>query len=176
MFSVNSADEIMLEKILTLRTGNPGYASSIRGALRGFRTNKQLLVQTDWDTLAGAEKDTLEDLMGVDGELDVNTAPLVLLQALFRDPDFKVDQPDAKVQTILSGRASRPWTPATLMPALGFAKNAPLLAYLGTRCRMIQASISQGSSVLTLVALVDYSADSPPRLTVRVLDTRWTAS
>lgn len=175
VFSVNSADEIMLEKILALRTGSEGYASTIRAALRQFRTNKQLLVQSDWDTLVGAEKDTLGDLVGVDGELDVNTAPLALLQALFRDADFKVEQPDAKVQTILSGRTSRPWTPATLMAALGLVKNAPILAYLGTRSRMIQASVSQGPTILTLVALVSYSTDSPPRLTIRVLDTQWTA-
>jgi hypothetical protein len=144
--------------------------------LRQYRTNHQIRVQSDWDTLVGAEKDAIGDLLGVEGELDVNTAPLAILQALFRDADFKVDQPDAKVQTLISGRASKPWTSDAIIPALGLAKNAPILAYLGTRCRFIQAAIPQGNSVLTLVALVSYSTDSPPKLTVRILDTRWTTA
>jgi hypothetical protein len=176
VFSVNTADEIILEKILALRTGSEAFASTVRASLRQFRTNRQTLAPADWQTLVGAESDAVGDLMSTDPELDVNTASQTVLQAVLRDPDFKLDQPDAKLQLILSGRASQPWTGTTLMQALGLTNKAPLLAYLGTRCRFIQGEVPQESSLLTFVALATYSTDSPPKITFRILDTRWTSS
>lgn len=62
-FNVNTADEIMLEKILTARTGNAALASTIRARLREFRGNRQVLAESDWDAIIGGEKDAVGDLV-----------------------------------------------------------------------------------------------------------------
>ncbi len=174
VFSANTADEIILEKILTFRTGSSSFASTVRAAVRQFRTNRQALAESDWDILTGAEKDSIGELVGIDGELDVNTASPAILQAILRDPDFKLDQPDAKLQILLAGRATKPWTPDALVQALGLTKNSLLLPYLGTRCRFIQGEVPEGRALLTFVVLADYDTGAPPKITFRILDTRWT--
>ena len=116
------------------------------------------------------------DLLTIDPELDVNTVSPPVLQALLRDPDWKLNQPDAILQVLMAGRASKPWTDATLQQALGVDKNSFLLQYLGTRCRFLQGSVPAGSAVVTFVVTVGYSTDSPPKLSIRILDTRWTSS
>jgi len=175
-FNVNTADEIMLEKILAARTGNESLASTIRGRLREYRSNRQVLAQSDWDTLIGAEKEAVGDLLTIEPELDVNTASVAVLQALLRDPDWKLDQRDAKLQVIVTNRVSKPWTDDTLRQALGVDKSSLLLQYLGTRCRFLQGRVPEGPSVMTFVAIVSYSTDSPPKITPRILETRWTTS
>ena len=175
-FNVNTADEIMLEKIVAARTGNQALASTIRGRLREYRSNRQVLAQSDWDTLIGAEKDAVGDLLTIEPELDVNTASVAVLQALLRDPDWKLDQRDAKLQVIVTNRVSKPWTDDTLRQALGVDKSSLLLQYLGTRCRFLQGRVPEGPSVMTFVAIVSYSTDSPPKITPRILETRWTTS
>ena len=176
LFNVNTADEIMLEKILAARTGNEALASTIRARLREYRTNRQMLAQSDWDTLIGAEKDGVGDLLTVNPELDVNTVSVAVLQALLRDPDWKLDQRDAKLQVIVTGRASKPWNDETLRQVLGVDKGSLLLQYLGTRCRFLQGRVPEGPSVMTFVAIVSYSTDSPPKITLRLLETRWVRS
>jgi hypothetical protein len=172
-FNVNTADEIMVEKVLAARTGSDSFASTVRARLREFRSNRQVMAQSDLDTLLGGEKDRVGDLLTVSPELDVNTAPAVLLQALFRDPDWHLEQPDAKLQTVLSGRAVRPWNDDNLRQALGVDKNFPLLQYLGTRSRFVQGKIPGGASVLSFAATLGYSTDSPPKIAARILQTRW---
>ncbi len=176
MFSVNTADEIVLENVLAARTGSPALASTIRAALRQYRTNRQALTPADWETLIGANKAAVGELMSTDAELDVNAASPTVLQAILRDPDFKLDQPDAKVQTLLSGRSSKPWNSDTLRQALGVEKNSPLLPYLGTRSRFFQGEIPEGSRLLTFVFFADYGTESPPKITFRILDMRWTTT
>jgi hypothetical protein len=176
LFNVNTADEIILEKILAARTGNETLAATIRARLREYRSNRQVLVKSDLDTLLGGEKDAVGDLLTTDPELDVNTASVAVLQALLRDPDWKLDQRDAKLQVIVTNRVSKPWNDDTLRQALGVDKTSLLLQYLGTRCRFLQGRVPEGPSVMTFVAIVSYSTDSPPKITPRILETRWTTS
>jgi hypothetical protein len=175
-FNVNTADEIMLEKILAARTGNESLASTIRARLREYRTNRQILAKSDWDTLIGAEKDAVGDLLTTDPELDVNTASVAVLQALLRDPDWKLDQRDAKLQVLVASRVSKPWNDDTLRQTLGVDKSSLLLQYLGTKCRFLQGKVPEGPFFMTFVAIVSYSTDSPPKITLRILETRWAAS
>ena len=175
-FNVNTADEIMLEKVLAERTGSQSLASSVRARLREFRTNRQVLAQSDWDTLIGGDKDTVGDLVTLNPEIDVNTASPEVLQAILRDPDFKLAQADARIQSILNSRASRPLTSDILRQILGVEKNSLLLQYLGTRSYFIQGKIPSGAQTMTFIATVGYSTDSPPKLSLRVLDTQWTSS
>jgi len=170
-FDINAADEIMLEKILAVRTGSKALASTIRARIRESRTNHQVLAESDWDTLIGAQKDEVGELVTTEPELDVNTASPTVLQAILRDPDWKLDQPDTKLQAILAGRAVKPWDANSLQLALGVDKNSPLLQYLGTRCRFIQCLVPMGEAAMSLVAIVDYSTDSPPKLTLRIVET-----
>jgi len=172
-FNINTADEIMLEKVLAARTGSEALASTVRAGVRQFRANRQIMSESDWEAMIGADKDAVGELVGIQPEVDVNTAPLVVLQALLRDPDWKLDQPDAKLQMLLAGRATKPWTDGTLLQALGIDKNSLLLQYLGTRCRVAQVTIPTESQVMTLTIAIDYSTDSPPKLALRLLDTRW---
>ena len=74
LFNVNTADEIVLEKVLAARTGSESLASTIRSRLREYRSNKQVMLQSDWETLIGAQKDAIGELATTDPELDVNTA------------------------------------------------------------------------------------------------------
>jgi hypothetical protein len=175
-FNANTADEIMLEKILTLRTGDATFASTVRASVREFRTNRRIMAQSDLDALIGGEKEAVGDLLTINPELDVNTVSPAVLLAILRDPDWKLDQPDAKLQVLMAGRASKPWAPETLQQALGVDTNSPLLQYLGTRCRFLQGSVPAGSAVLTFIMTVDYSTDSPPKLTLRILQTYWTTA
>jgi len=172
-FDVNTADEIVLEKVLATRTGSEALATTIRTRLREYKTNRQALTDSDWDTLEGAAKEAIGDLVTTLPELDVNAAQQSLLQAILRYPDFKLDKPDAKLQAIVTGRASKPWNDETLRQALGVDKKAPLLLYLGTRSRYLQGTVAAGSTVMNFVALVSYSKDSPPKLGLRILETRW---
>jgi hypothetical protein len=171
-FDVNTADEIILEKVIAARTGNEALAANVRARVREFRTARQAMTDSDWEMLVGAEKDAIGDLVTVYPELDVNTAPPDVLQAVLRDPDYKLDQADAKVQTIVNGRASKPWTDDTLCQALGLANTAPLMQYLGTRCHFIEGSLPQGDSIFYFVVKLSYSTDSPPKIASRVLETR----
>jgi len=175
-FDINAADEIMLEKILALRTGSESLASTVRARVREYRTNHQVFAESDWETLIGAEKDSVGDLVSTEPELDVNTAPAAILQAVLRDPDFKLDQPDAKLQVIVAGRAAKPWDQTSLRQALGVDKNSPILQYLGTRCRFIQGEVPLGSSTVSFIAFISYSTDSPPKLTARIIGTAWSSS
>jgi hypothetical protein len=172
-FDVNTADEIILEKIITERTGDASMAAYIRSRVRQFRTAQQTIGESDWEMLVGVYKDTIGDLVTIDPELDVNTASADALQALLKDPDYKLEQADAKVQTILNGRTARPWTDEALRQALGLANTAPLIQYLGTRCRFIEGAFPAGDSVMHFVAKLNYSKDSPPKITARVVETRW---
>jgi len=175
-FNVNTADEIMLEKVLAAHTGSESLAASIHARLREFRTNRQVLAQSDWDALIGADKDTIGELVTVNPELDVNTVPPDVLYAILRDPDFKLEHPDAKVQSILASRGSKPLTSDILRQILGVGKNSLLLQYLGTRTYFVQGKIPEAGSVMTFVATVTYSSDSPPKIALRILDTEWTSS
>jgi hypothetical protein len=172
-FNVNTADEIVLEKVLAARTGSEALASTIRARLREYRSNRQTLTEADWDMLIGAAKDSVGDLVTTSPELDVNTAAPEVLQAILRDPDYKLAKPDAKLQAILAGRASKPWNDEALRQALGLDKKSPLLQYLGTRCRFIQGRAGSGPSALRFVATAGYSTDSPPKIAMRILETRW---
>jgi hypothetical protein len=174
-FNVNTADEIMIEKIIAARTGNEALASTVRSHLREYRTNRQVLAASDWDALIGADKESVGELVSTDPELDVNTVSPVLLQAVLRDPDFKLDQADTKLQAILTGRASKPWDDDTLRQVLNVDKNSLLLQYLGTKCKFLQLTVPEGTGTLTLVATIDYSTDSPPKITLRVLQ-MWRSS
>jgi len=176
LFNVNTADEIMLERVVAARTGNDAFASAVRARIRDFRARKQLLTDADLDMLLGAEKDAVGELLTLDPEIDVNVAPVEVLQAVLRDPDLKVTQPDAKVQTIVAGRFTRPWSAEGLRQALGVDKTSLLMQYLGTRTRFLRATVHEQAGELAVVVVVDYSRDSPPRLTLRVLRTEWTRS
>jgi hypothetical protein len=171
-FNVNTADEIVIEKVVGLRTGSEAIGTAVRQSLRTFRQNKQPLTASDWQTLAGANLDRLDGLFTTDPELDVNSAPAELLQILFKDPDFALDQPDPKLQKVLSGRLSQPWTPDTLRQTLGVDKNASLLQYLGTRTTFLEARLTQDTLTMRFVISLSYSHDSPPRITPRVLESQ----
>lgn len=176
LLNVNTADEIMLEKVLAARTGSQAFASTIRARLRQYRTNREVLTEANWAMLAGAQKDTIGDLVTTDPEIDVNTAPVEILQALMRDPDLKLTQPDAKLQTIVAGRATKPWNSDTLRQALGVDKSSLLLQYLGTRSRFLRGRILVGSSTMTFVVHIGYSDNSPPKIVMRVIDSHWDKS
>jgi hypothetical protein len=171
-FSVNTADEIMLEKVVSLRTGSEAVGSAVRQGLRNFRQNKQPLSATDWQTLAGADFERLDGLLTIEPELDVNEAPAELLQVLFKDPDFALQEPDVKLQKVLTGRLSQPWTPEPLRLALGVDKNSPLLQYLGTRTSVLEARITQDTLTMRFVIALSYSQDSPPKISPRVLESQ----
>ena len=175
-FNVNTADEIMLEKVIAARTGSPSIASTVRARVREFRTNRQVLAQSDWDALIGGDKDAVGDLVTLNPELDVNTVSPDVLQAILADPDFKLDQADAKAKSILASRASKPLTADILRQILGVEKKSLLLQYLGTRTYFIQGTIPQAGTAMTFVATVAYSTDVPPKLTLRILDTWWASS
>ena len=172
-FNVNTADEIMLERVVALRTGSDSFASNVRTKVREFRTNRKAMTAADLDMLVGAEKDPLGDLLTVEPELDVNTASVEVLEAILRDPDLNVTQPDAKLQAIVTGRSARPWTADALRQALSVPAGSPILQYLGTRSRFLQAVIHGKTEDMKFVVVVQYSADSPPRITLRVLHTEW---
>jgi hypothetical protein len=174
-FNVNTADEIVLEKILAIRTGSESLAATIRTRLREYRSKRQTVTEDDWGILVGAAKETIGDLATTAPELDVNTAEPSLLQAILRYPDFKLEKADEKLQTIVTGRASKPWTDDTLRQALGVGEKSPLLQYLGTRSRYLQGRVTAGSWGMRFVAVVSYSTDSPPKLGIRVLEARWTS-
>jgi hypothetical protein len=171
-FDINTVDEIIAEKIITARTGNAAFAANVRARMRQFRTNKQAMTESDLTMLLGNEKDALGDLITVRPELDVNTASLDLLQALLRDPDFSLEQPDAKAQTIVNLRSNKPWTDEALRQTMGLPTSSQLMQYLGTRCYFIEASLSQGDRVAFFVVKIGYSSDSPPKLNCRVIETR----
>jgi hypothetical protein len=172
-FNINTADEIMLEKVLSARTGSTAFASTIRARVREFRANRQIIAPSDLESMIGSEKDTVGDLVTTNPELDVNTAPLAVLLALLRDPDLRLNQPDAKLQLILAGRASKPLTDEALRQSLGVDKSSLLLQYLGTRCRFVLGAVPGKNLIMTFVVNINYSTDSPPKLTLRILDTRW---
>jgi hypothetical protein len=171
-FSVNTADEIVREKVVSLRRGSEAVGAAIRQSLRNFRQNKQPLSPSDWQNLAGANFDSLNGLLTTDPELDVNCAPAELLQVLFKDPDFALNQPDAKLQTVLSGRVSQPWTTDALRQALGVDKNSPILQYLGTRTSFVEARLTQDTLTMRFVIALSYTQDSPPRISARVLSSQ----
>ena len=173
IFCVNTADEIMIERLIAARTGDEAFAASVRSRIRDFRTRRQPIAQSDWDAIAGAERQSLGALFALDPEIDVNTAPPEVLGAILRDPDWTLQAPDAKLQAILGARSSRPWNEEGLRQLLGVDASSPLLGYLGTRTRFIRASLPSEGGSLRLVALVDYSADSPPKIALRVIEERW---
>ena len=172
-FNVNTADEIMLEKVLAERLGSKSVAATIRDALRGYRTNQQVLTDSDWDIVAGSEKEAIGALATTEPELDVNTASIPVLQAILQDPDLKVSQPAIKLQILVAGRATKPWTPESLASALNLDKKSLVLQYLGTRTHFIQGSIPEQKKQFRFVAWIEYSNDSPPDLTIRILKTEW---
>ncbi|NNM66880.1 MAG: hypothetical protein HKM06_02585 [Spirochaetales bacterium] len=175
-FNVNTADEIMLEKVLAERLGSKSVAATIREALRGYRTNQQVLSDSDWDIVAGSEKDAIGVLVTTAPELDVNTASVPVLQAILEDPDLKVSQPDQKLQILVAGRNTKPWTPQSLASALNLDKKSLIMQYLGTRTHFIQGIIPEHEKQFKFVAWVAYSNDSPPDLTIRILKTQWIPS
>jgi hypothetical protein len=170
-FDVNTADEIILEKIITQRTGNAALGANVRARVREFRSAQKTMTESDWDMTVGAEKDEIGDLVAVYPELDVNTASVDVLQALLRDPDYKLEQPDAKLQTIVNGREARPWTDETLRQALRLTEASAIMQYLGTRCHFIEGAVPEGTSTLHFVAKLSYSKDSPPTISARIVET-----
>jgi hypothetical protein len=170
-FDVNTADEIILEKIITQRTGKSSLGANVRARVREFRTGLQVMTDSDWDRIIGAEKDELGDIVSVSPELDVNTASVDVLQALLRDADFKLEQPDAKVQTIINGRTAKPWTDDALRQALGLTKTSALMQHLGTRCRFVEGSVPAGDRVMSFVVHLTYSKDASPRIIARIVET-----
>jgi hypothetical protein len=175
-FDVNTADEIVLEKVLAIRTGSEALASTLRSRLREYRIKRRALADADWDAIIGASKNRVGELCGTAPELDVNASPAAVVRAIFRYPDLKLEQADAKLRIVLSGRASRPWNDDTLRQALGVDKKSPILAFLGTRTRFIRGSIGSGTHQMGFTASVAYSVSTPPKITVRILETRWTSS
>jgi hypothetical protein len=175
LFNVNTADEIILEKAVAERTGNPALASGIRSRIRQYRIERKAMTEANLDEVMGIEKDALGGLLTVEPELDVNTAPVELLQALLRYPDWKLDKPDAKLQAILAGRASKPWTQEALRSALGQQKGSQLMQYLGTRCRFVVASVPAGERSRDFVAMLSYSSDVPPKVVARIVEAKWAA-
>jgi len=168
-FNVNTADEIVLERIIATRTGSEAVGAAMRQSLRNFRQNRQPLTNSDWQTLAGSDLASLDGLLTTDPELDVNEIPADLLRILLKDPDFALDQPDAKAQTLIVGRAQKPWTPEILREVLGVDKKSPLLQYLGTRTSFVEAHVVQDALAMRFVIALSYSQDSPPRIAARIL-------
>ena len=169
LFNVNTADEIMIEKVIDERTGDESLGSSFRSSLRQFRAQHQIMVQTDLDTLIG-DAQGLQQLLTVEPEIDVNTATPFVLQALLEDPDFALTSADAKLNILLNGRQVKPWTKETLAQALGLdLQHSTLLQYLGTRTRFVEIDISTTHCLGHFQVMISYSPDSPPKLNFRIL-------
>jgi len=174
LWNLNTADEIMLEAMASQRSGSPAVGSALRASTRSFRERMARIGPQDWVLLGGSGATSLEPLVTLEPELDVNEVPETLLSALVTNPAWKVTDPGAKVQTILQGRLSRPWTKATLENLLQVPADNLLLCYLGVRSRFLEGSVTVSGGRLQFVVFLPGKQDEP--MAPRLVKTIWRAS
>ena len=158
-FDVNTADETILEKTLSERTGDEAFAADASSRIGVFRAARQTIMDSDWDMIAGSKKDLLGDLVSTSPEIDANSASVDILEALLKDPDFKLEHADSKLQSIVNLRSSRPLTEEMLRQVLGVGKTDPLVQYLGVRCRFVGGTIRREATKFRFVVALSYPTD-----------------
>jgi len=175
-FNVNTADEIMLERLVALRTGSDSAAANLRSQVRDRRSRRQIFTPADWQTVSAGFSQDVGPLDSTDPELDANEAPVDVLTAILGDPDFKITDAATKVQTLIAQRAAAPLTSAAMALILGVAATSPIMQYLGTRTHWIECSLPFGTSRAQFVIALTYSTDAPPQVTPRILNINWGTS
>lgn len=144
VFDVNTVDEEAAERIAALRTGNPAAGAALREVLRTARQDRLVFDRASWETRSQTLDPGLAGVFGAEPEVNVNTAPRNLLEAILTYPALGITDAPAKLALLLSGRQTRPWTPETLAGALGVEKGARVLQYLGTKSTFLQGRIAEG--------------------------------
>lgn len=172
LWNLNTADEVMLEAMATQRAGS-AVGSALRASVRSFREQTKRITPDDWSKMGGAAS-ILEPLVTLDPELDVNEAPEDLLSALISNPGWAVAEPAGKVQTIVQGRASQPWTMERLKTLLQVPDNNLVLSYLGVRTRFIGGSVRNSGGSLDFVLFL--AGETPTPVAPRIVQALWRKS
>lgn len=168
---VNTVDEVSAEELASLRTGQDSVGITLRDALRAARLERRVWDRLAWQTQLALIDPKLEGLFGAEPELNVNTAPEFLLEALLTYPALEVAEPAAKLAQLVSGRESRPWTTDTLAQVLQVEKDARVLQYLGTRSSFLQGRFEvEGRTFQFVLHRGDAEAGTP---SIRVVAQGW---
>ena len=170
LWNLDTADEVMLEAMVTQRTGSAAIGSSVRSLVRSFREQKKRFTADDWIKV-GAGREALEPLLTMEPELDVNEIPEGLLGVLLANPSWAVADAATKVQALIQGRDTHPWTAAQLKAMLQVPDDSIVLSSLGTRTRFLGGTVKTPAGSLAWVVFLSGDAPDPP--SPRIVETRW---
>ena len=172
-WDINTADEIMLENVVSQRLGSSSAGSAVRALVRSLREQKKRLSSAQWQDQMGANAQALGGLVNAEPELDVNEVPVPLLSAFLTNPDWGIEQGDSKAQSIVGQRDAHPMESAALQRLLGVPDDHIALSYLGTKTRFVQLNAKVAAGVLTVIVhLTDVDTAVKPK----VVSTTWTPS
>lgn len=166
LWNLNTADEIAVEQMVTVRLGSASMGSTIRAYLRSFRQQTKRLTEADW-LRAGLEvTQALDPVVTLEPEIDVNVASRELLQSLLSNPAWGVVDPAGKAVALVEGRDSRPWDPERLQLLLAVPQDNLVLSYLGTSTRFLVAEVAgpRGHLSVTLFLTGDAQGSRKPRI------------
>jgi hypothetical protein len=171
LWNLNTVDEVMLERMVSGRTGSETAGSALRAWVRGFRTQQKPILPSDWETQKAVLGNSMGTITTLEPELDVNEAPQALLRALMSNPAWNRADTDAKVSAIVTTRGTKPWTNDALKDLLQLPPGSPLIPYLGTSTRFVGGWVDEDTGSLEFVIYVGSATGAGVQ--PRILQSQW---
>lgn len=161
LLNPNAVDPAMLERYVTRRSSSPAKGAEVRAKVESIRREGLTMDQTQLTFLLGSEEANLGPLLRLEGSVNVNVAPVAVLEAVILGTTPAVPSGPTKIGQIVLERQERPLTQERLRNLLAVDPRHRVYSFLGTRSRFYQIQYQRGSDVLEAWIFDDSTNESP---------------
>lgn len=130
--NVNLVDEFAARSLATALTGSESAGETARDRTRQLLLDQRIVKQAQMREFLGTDYDTLFPAFNAEPSMNVNFVPERILREILSYPDYEIQNPSSKAESILAARELGPIDGKDLSITLGVEDDNRVLCYFGS--------------------------------------------
>ncbi len=170
--NINITDEFVLKRIYEARTGSKDDAEKFHQKIQSKLKNKEIINLEELEKMTGDDFNKIYPFVFTQPQMNVNFISEYILTQIIGYDNFYINNPEQKVQTIVSKRENEIITEQMLKSIIGAEENNRIYQYLGTHTWMWKLKIKKEKIILEYILMRIPDIDDKVSA-ARLLEIRW---
>lgn len=130
--NVNLVDEFAVRSLATTLTGSDTIGEMTRDKIRRILMEQRIEKREEMRTFLGMDYEALFPAINAEPSMNINFVPERILREILAYPDYGIERPSPKADSIISARETGPLDAKDLSAALGVETDNRVLCYFGS--------------------------------------------